>query len=294
MRSQFAHLRPTLRHHAIRSASVVYSRRESPHSGVLTIAPHRRRGKFDVGDTHRIGRPTHSRSRFVKTRSAALLLFIAAAAAPSLGAFVTVDLFPYVNADLHTYTDGWAYPDGGQTVDFGGVPMALSNFPLRGGIPRVPLGIIQTSNPTRDTYSIPVSIPGATRLYTLINSAFGQAGFNNGSVEVFGAGGSHAVLDLIQGFNVRDHYNGFYQNNISDPTVFSTNYDGGARLDRQVLELPAEFATDTVTELRFTGKVSNFVQGEVFLAGATFEVVPAPGAAAVATLTGALFLRRRR
>jgi hypothetical protein len=53
----------------------------------------------------------------------------------------------------------------------------------------------------------------------------------------------------------------------------------------QVLELNASFIGQTVTEFRFTGgPVDTFTQGVAFLAGATFETIPTPGAGTLAAL----------
>lgn len=181
--------------------------------------------------------------------------------------FVSVDLSAGINADIRTYTAGSGYPVGGQTLPFGGVPFALT---LKAGAAGS-LGAVQIpGNGQLTSHSFPVSVPSALRLYTLINSTWGSLGVTNGTIEVFGTSGAYVSLSLVQGFNIRDHYQGPYQNVINDPTVVSTNYATGVRLDRQVIELPASFGGQTVTEVRFTGSGSNPL-GAAFLAGATFE-----------------------
>ncbi len=205
--------------------------------------------------------------------------------------FVVVDLSSGVNADLRTYSNGGAYPVGGQTLDFGGVPFSLG---LRFDDPSS-LGAVQTNGiGIEEAHSFAVNIPGALRVYTLINSAFGSPDVSNGLVEVFGTNGAYAALELVQGFNIRDHNQSVYQNDISDPSVFSTDF-GGVRLDRQVLELGPSFAGETVTELRFSGgPVSSFLDGVPFLAAATFDAIPAPGAVAAGCLALLAAARRRR
>ncbi|MFO0829027.1 MAG: hypothetical protein U0572_12880 [Phycisphaerales bacterium] len=184
------------------------------------------------------------------------------------GDFVTVDLSSQINSDLRTYFNGTNYPTGGQILAFAGVPMALG---LKNGNPSS-LGAVQIPNGTQPTtFSFVLDVAAPIRLYTLINSAWGSFGANNGKVEVFGTNGAYASMSLVQGTNIRDHYQGSYQNLLSDPTVVPTLYLGGVRLDRQVLELPPSFAGQTVTELRFSGVGAN-PAGAAFLAGATFEV----------------------
>ena len=203
-----------------------------------------------------------------KTMRSVLACAVVLSATSTLVAdYVSVDLSAQVNANIRSYTGGSGYPIGGQTLAFGGVPFALA---LHGGVADT-LGAVQLPNTGQlTTHSFAVKIQGATRLYTLINSAWGSFGANNGSVEIFGTNGAHASFSLVQGTNIRDHYQGNYQNIVNDPTVFATTYASGARLDRQVFELPASFAGQTVTEVRFQGVGAN-PTGAAFLAGATFE-----------------------
>ncbi|MBL9120199.1 MAG: hypothetical protein JNL80_09830 [Phycisphaerae bacterium] len=195
---------------------------------------------------------------------------VAAITSPCVFAdFVAVDLSAKINADIRSYTGGISYPLGGQTLSFGSVPFTLGL--LNGST--TTLGAVQLPGNGQPTvHSFPVNIAGATRLYTLINSTWGVYGVTNGKIEVFGTNGAYASFSLVQGFNIRDHYQGNFQNIINDSTVVSTGYASGARLDRQVLELPAAFDGQVVTELRFQGTGLN-PSGAAFLAGATFETV---------------------
>ena len=200
--------------------------------------------------------------------------FIVAAAAAVVSSwacadFAFVDLSAHINADIRAYTGGSAYPIGGQTVSFGGVPFALAKVT---GAPSS-LGAVQLPGTGQlTTNDFAVNVVGATKLYTLINSAWGSFGAGNGTVEVFGTNGAYVAMSLVQGSNIRDHYQGSYQNVINDPTVVPTVYPTGARLDRQVVTLPASFAGQTVTLVRFQGAGAN-PTGAAFLAGATFERV---------------------
>ncbi len=223
----------------------------------------------------------------IRVMSASILLAVGASSA--LADFVPVSLAPNVNFDIRTYSNGVNYPVGGSTVDFAGVPFALellNENPDTFGVTQLPI----FAGPA--TFSYTVSIPGAVRLYTLINSAFGAFGANNGTIEVFGTGGAFASFDLIQGTNIRDHFNSSFVNTLSDPTVVPTNFSGDVRLDRQVLELPAAFLDDTVNLIRFSGDATG--AGAAFLAAATIETIPTPGAMALLGVAGLVALRRRR
>lgn len=223
----------------------------------------------------------------IRVMSASVLLAVGASSA--LADFVPVSLSPNVNFDIRSYTNGVNYPVGGSTLDFGGVPFdiaVLDGDPDTFGVTQLPIFTGPAS------FSFRVNIPGAVRLFTLINSAFGSFDSNNGTVAVFGTGGAFASFDLIQGTNIRDHFNGLFVNTLSDATVLSTNYPGDVRLDRQVLELPAVFLGETITELRFSGEATG--AGVAFLAGATIETIPTPGATVLLGVAGLMAARRRR
>jgi len=205
---------------------------------------------------------------FVAARLSLAFLF----AAPAFAGFTAVNLGAFVNANIRTYTGGTSYPVGGQVRNFGNVPFTLALL----GADANSFGAVQLpANNTLTVRSFPVSISGATHVYTLINSAWGSFGANNGKVEVFGSAGAYAKMDLIQGTNIRDHFQGNFQNVLSDPSVFTSRF-GNDVLDRQVIVLPAAFRTQTVIELRFSGNGGNpSGTGAAFLAGATFRNCPA-------------------
>lgn len=193
-------------------------------------------------------------------------------ASPALAGFVNIDLSPKINANIRTYTGGASYPVGGQVRFFGGVPFQVALL----GSDVNSFGAVQLpANNTLTTHSFPVHVVGATRVYTLINSAWGSFGANNGKIEVFGDAGGYAKIDLIQGKNIRDHYQGSFQNALSDPTAVTTHF-GNDVLDRQVITLPAAFRTQTIVEFRFSGNGgSPNGNGAAFLAGATIQNCPA-------------------
>ena len=129
-----------------------------------------------------------------------------------------VDLDGVVNADLQTYGSGTLYPTGGTTLNVGGVPFTLANYP--GGR----TGAIQLNGAPdqyiADSVDIPVNIADPSTVYTLINSFFGQAGFLDGALEFFGTGGAYAKFNLVQGTNIRDYDNdGLYDNDIASGTL---------------------------------------------------------------------------
>lgn len=224
-------------------------------------------------------------------------LALATAAVAARGQFYTeIDISSQVNADIQTYTYGNNYPTGGGELNAGGVPFGLA---LLNNTPDT-TGVVQTPNNGGQVESYTFSVqPGtyATALYTLINTSWGEAGVNEGSVVVAGSRGETATLNLLEGFNVRDHADAVNCNTYTDPTVVPANFGmpatGLVRLDRQVLLLPSSFNGDTVASITFNGIGNGQPDGSPFLAGMTLQTVPEPGSLVVFGL-GTLILVVRR
>jgi hypothetical protein len=213
---------------------------------------------------------------------------------PAQASLIPISIAGIPNADLRTYTNGTNYPIAPTTLTVGGVPFDL--VPLD-AVPSS-LGIIQ-DNSGADVFVIPTSIFGATTIYTLMNSAFGIAGADIATVAFTGTGGASASFDLTEGFNIRDHFNGFFVNTVSDPTIVTANFPGDVRLDRQTFGLPSSFATQTLTQITFTGHSAFAGEGLAFLAAATASTtaaVPEPSAIALVgiALIAAFSLQRHR
>jgi hypothetical protein len=202
------------------------------------------------------------------TLSVALVLFGAASARASL---ITVPIDTLVNSNASAYTSGTNLPTGPSTLTVGDIPFDLSPF----GAMSNSLGVILTT-PGSSLYTIDTDIYGATTIYTLINSIYGQLGATNGRVEFVGTGGAFASFDLIQGYNIRDYFNNVFNNVVSDPTIVTASFSGGVRLDRQMFVLPTLFATETLTQIRLVGTGAGNPQGQAFLAGVTVATPPPP------------------
>lgn len=224
-----------------------------------------------------------------------LALVTTAVAAPAQF-YTEINISSQANADIQTYTYGNNYPTGGNQLDVSGVPFGLA---LLNNIPGT-TGVVQTPSNGGQVESYTFAVPSgtyATALYTLINTEWGVAGVNEGSVVVTGSGGETATLNLTEGFNVRDHANGFFCNTYSDPTLVPTTFGelatGQVRLDRQVLALPSSFNGDTVASITFNGLGNGEPDGQPFLAALTLQTVPEPTTLALVGL-GLLALVVRR
>ena len=192
----------------------------------------------------------------------------------------TVDLSSFVNADIRTYTNGSVYPIAPTTLTVNGIGFGL----IPDGAAPNSLGVIQTSG--TDSFTIPVSLPGVTTVYTLINSAFGANGDTTGSLVFTDAANDTFTYNLTEGVNVRDHFNGAFINTASNlfGTATFTGPGGTDRLDAQQILLPSAFASSTLTQIVFNGINTGNPQGAPFLAAITTSTVAVPEPATWALL----------
>ena len=187
--------------------------------------------------------------------------------------FIPVSIASQTNADIRTYTNGTNYPIGPSLLTVGTVPFNL--------VPQTAvansLGVVQTSAATSSgpqSFVFNTNVFGVTTGYSLINSGFGALGVNNGRVTFHSVGGLTASFDLVQGINIRDHFNGFFQNSIGSGTA-TASFPGDVRLDRQVFNLPVGFATVTLNSITLTGPSStNLADGIPFVAAFTVQTAP--------------------
>ena len=160
-------------------------------------------------------------------------------------------ILPELTADIRTFSGGSNYNSlfsgPGTTTDWiwNGVPFDLAEDSN---------GNTVYYSTTATSLTIPANVYGVTQAYTLINSAWGTGGVSVGKVEFYGSAGGYYEVDLVEGTNVRDHYNDGFENNIDGVTAVNafTSQDGMDRLDMQIYNLPSSFATQTLTDIVFT------------------------------------------
>ena len=120
-----------------------------------------------------------------------------------------ININPYVNNNLRTYTNGTDYPVGGTSLTIGGVAFTLATR-TGGGT-----GVIQApavGSPT--AFDVPVSVANPNTVYALINSTYGVYGDTVGSVEFKATGGLDYSVNLVEGQDIRDHNNYEFNNTI--------------------------------------------------------------------------------
>lgn len=226
----------------------------------------------------------------LKILSAGMVIAAFAVAAPVQAQYTQIDIASQANADLDTYSPSpGVYPSGGGQLTVAGVPFGtaeLDNNPNTFGIVQSPSGGVLGTYAS-GSFDFAFSVPTGTQaqaLYCLMDSVWGLAGENVGSVIVTGTGGETATLTLTEGVNIRDCHNDGWENTISDPTVVSTYFANGVttpstdavmRLDCQELLLPSTFDGDTIASIDFQGTAQG-IGGDAFIAGMTLGPVPEP------------------
>jgi hypothetical protein len=227
-----------------------------------------------------------------------LALIALVAGAPMAQAGFTTLTLPALNYDIQTIpSTGTAYSTlfpsppgtpGTQTTTFNGVPFSLSVDGNGNNIFLTPAAP-PTGGSGSAILNIPVGVFGVTQAYTMINSGFGVFGENNGFIEFIGTNSSYYKVDLIQGTNIRDHFNGVFNNVINGVNAVSAFVSGNARLDEQIYTLPQVFANETLITISFNGVDQGNAFGRPFIAAATVETgngtpVPEPSVLALAAL----------
>lgn len=210
-------------------------------------------------------------ARTVAALAPLVLVALAISPAPLQADFVKVDISGIVNSDLADYTNGGFYPGPGP-ITIGGIPFDLAagadgNTWVVGGL---------ASIGTAQSYAINgLGITGVTSMYAIINSAFGACGVTVGSIGASTAGSS-ITFDLVEGQNVRDHYNGVFCNTETD-AIATANYGGDVRFDVYRFDLSALTNNGAIPITGFN--FDTFGQGgagEPLLGAVTLGTVPEP------------------
>jgi hypothetical protein len=145
------------------------------------------------------------------------------------------------------------------------------------------------------------SIYGATTVYTLINTLYGQAGTTAMTIEFKGSAGASQVFTLVGNTDVRDYNNWVWTNSINGTTTQTwwtnnlnpTPTDQTHRYDAQQFSLSSAFATQTLTDIVVTAGASGVNYSQPMLSAIdVVTAVPEPGSLALMGLgVGGLMLQ---
>jgi hypothetical protein len=129
--------------------------------------------------------------------------------------------------------------------------------------------------------TIPVNVAKVKTVYTLMNTIWGSTESGLLSVTFTGSEGATWTFDPIGGVNVRDYNNGNYTDTCicqlpggagQSATINAWVNGDGQRLDEQIYELPAAFATQTLESITITDNGNEGLQRS-FLAAVTVSTV---------------------
>ncbi len=157
-----------------------------------------------------------------------------------------------------------AFPVG--LVTLGGVPF---NIPATG---RNFWHSVSAAGPNPRSIDITPSRPGVVEVHTLINTYWGQPGpASYAWLEFFGSDGAYFRKNLIGNVDIRDFNQLFFTNNINGTTTTNVFTVGSHRLDKQRIDLPADFHDETLVKIRLSDNGSDG-STRVFLAGVTVRI----------------------
>jgi hypothetical protein len=197
-------------------------------------------------------------------------------AATAQGSFVPLPLptqnLNYDVRDLSSVYSGVI--SGTQTFDNVPFEMRTNGSGNNALMTPIPSQSLFVDNISATTYSIPANIYGASAVYTLINSVYDSS--TGESITFIASDGTTSTVSLSFGQNVRRYTGSRSLNSTVVRNVVGT--ESGAHLDMQRFDLPASFATKTLTEIRFSsrGTVPSTLSfaprtGFSFLAGVTVD-----------------------
>jgi len=211
-----------------------------------------------------------------------LWIFVACAGwAQAATGHIPIDLSVVASQPWSIFTGGSTIPAGPQT--YNGIP-----FNIPSGKNNAWIGFGSTSHQVT-TVTIRPNVLGATTVYTLMDSVWGQMGpVSYVSITFNGSNGATFTKNLVGGVDIRD-FNGpsGYTDSITPPTMNAWTgpvYDGMHfhRLDEQTYGLPAAFAGQTLTSIVVTDTGASGFQRAI-LAALTVDGVSSPSGL---TITG--------
>lgn len=138
------------------------------------------------------------------------------------------------------------------------------------------------------------SLYGVQTVYTLINLSWGQSGQNLTDITFYGSQGAVFTFELVDGYDVRDWYDGAYANTLTAPHAQTVWSASRRRIDMQTINLPATFVDEFLTRIVVTDTGSQNVHRAIVYGLTALNDSDAPvGVPAVAWLLGGGLLALR-
>jgi len=123
--------------------------------------------------------------------------------------------------------------------------------------------------------TIPVNVAKVKTVYTLMNTEWGSTQSGLITITFTGSNGATWTFDPVGNVNIRDYNNGNFTDSCicqlpggagQSATINAWTNNAGQRLDEQVYELPAAFATQTLESITITDSGGENVQRAILAA----------------------------
>ena len=204
------------------------------------------------------------------------LLVLAACAGWVQAGHISIDISGFANQPFNYFAGGNTIPTGPQ--QYNGVP-----FNIPSGKVNAWAGFSAGSHKVTSV-TIKPNVLGATTVYTLMNTVWGQPGPSSyASITFNGSNGATFTKNLAGGTDLRDFAGpSSFEDSIQPPTMNAWTgplYDGTHfhRLDQQTFSLPAAFAGQTLSSIVVVDSGDNLTNFQrVLLAALTVDGVSSP------------------
>jgi hypothetical protein len=168
---------------------------------------------------------------------------------------------PSLKADIRHWTDGYDYSE---------------LFPGKHTFNKVLFNLTTDAQGNTGFWQGHLDIPVnlfVRKVYTIINSACGETGATIGLMQFHGHKGARHTVKIVEGVNVRDHFNGGFCNVIDNRTTILAWKKRNVRFDMQTIPLPQPFASQMLTKVVFKTNRLGCPVGEPLLTAMTVDTI---------------------
>ena len=131
---------------------------------------------------------------------------------------------------------------------------------------------VSAGGPNPRSIEVRPNLPGVVEVHTLINTYWGLPGPTAYAwLEFFGSDGAYFRKDLIGDVDIRDFNQLSFTNNINGTTTTNVVTAGSHRLDKQRIDLPADFHDESLVRIRLSDNGSDG-SARTFLVGVSVRI----------------------